>query len=107
MMEPQILTHWIREELTDQPVIGIVSQNVNQKNLFKNPEVKKYKSFIASCYVKYLSALGARVVPLIMDEHEELLKQKLRRVNGVLFPGGNHKEGSFGATGQFIFNYAK
>ena len=40
-------------------------------------------------YVRYIQASGARVVPLIEGESEEILLHKLNHINGVLFPGGD------------------
>ena len=35
-----------------------------------------------------MEAAGARVVPLIMGEPEEVTMEKLSKLDGVLFPGG-------------------
>ena len=41
-----------------------------------------------TAYVKFMEAAGARVVPLIMGEPEEVTMEKLSKLDGVLFPGG-------------------
>lgn len=57
--------------------------------------------------MKYIESLGARVVPLIMNESKEILDYKLKRINGIVYPGGNHKEADYGDMGKYIFEYAK
>ena len=51
-------------------------------------------------YVRYIQASGARVVPLIQGESEEILLHKLNHINGVLFPGG---DGDYYEKGRFVF----
>ena len=41
-----------------------------------------------SSYVKYLEGQGVRVVPIIYDEDFEIVKEKISKLNGVLYPGG-------------------
>ena len=66
----------------------------------------EHKSFIPSGIVKYIESQGARVVPLICDESPPILDYKLKCINGIVFPGGNHKEADYGPTGKYIFDYA-
>jgi gamma-glutamyl hydrolase len=42
-----------------------------------------------AAYVKFMEAAGARVVPLILGEPEQVTYEKLSKLNGVLFPGGD------------------
>ena len=55
-------------------------------------------------YVKYMEAAGARVVPIIYGESEEETLEKLSKLDGVLFPGG---DGDNYDIGQFVFNELK
>ena len=47
---------------------------------------------------------GARVIPLVLGEPEEVTLDKLSKVNGVLFPGG---DGDYLEFGRFIFHKIK
>jgi gamma-glutamyl hydrolase len=60
-----------------------------------------YNSYIMKSYVDWLEAAGARIVPLVLGEDEEVTLNKLKGMNGVLFPGG---DGDYHEFGQFIFN---
>ena len=42
-----------------------------------------------TAYVKFMEASGARVVPLILGEPEEVTMDKISKLDGVLFPGGD------------------
>ena len=42
-----------------------------------------------AAFVKFMEAAGARVVPLILGEPEHVTYEKLSRLSGVLFPGGD------------------
>ena len=53
-----------------------------------------------AAYVKFMEAAGARVVPLIHGQDEESLL-KVRKLNGVLYPGGG---GDYIEFGRKIFN---
>lgn len=49
-----------------------------------------------AAYVKSIEAAGARVVPLIMGENPDQIKDKMAKLNGVLFPGGSGNYIEFG-----------
>lgn len=53
-----------------------------------------------SAYVKYIEASGARVVPIIYGEPEDVTLDKLSKLDGVLFPGG---DGDNYDIGSFVF----
>lgn len=59
-----------------------------------------YTSYLMNSYVHYIESAGARVVPLILGEDEEKTIEKLKKLNGVLFPGG---DGSYYDHGLFIY----
>lgn len=42
-----------------------------------------------AAYVKFMEAAGARVVPLILGESETVTLEKISKLDGVLFPGGD------------------
>jgi hypothetical protein len=43
-------------------------------------------------------------VPLIVDEDRKGTADKLKRMNGVLFPGG---DGNYSSFGRFVFDTVK
>jgi gamma-glutamyl hydrolase len=51
-----------------------------------------------------LESAGARVVPLIRGEPESVTLEKLKKLNGVLMPGG---DGDYVEFGRFIYNTIK
>jgi gamma-glutamyl hydrolase len=62
----------------DRPIIGIVSEKVNNES----------KSYIAASYVKFIESAGGRVVPVLSNTSQEDLKTLFNSINGILFPGG-------------------
>jgi hypothetical protein len=59
-----------------------------------------YYSYIMQAYVDFIIAAGARVVPFIMNEPKYVTLDKLSKVNGVLFPGG---DGDYLEYGRFVY----
>lgn len=55
-----------------------------------------YDSYMMAAYVRWMEAAGARVVPLIMGESPDRIKDKMAKLDGVLFPGGNGDYIEFG-----------
>lgn len=49
-----------------------------------------------AAYVKFMETAGARVVPLILGEPEEVTIDKISKLDGVLFPGGDGDYIDFG-----------
>ncbi|KAJ0231848.1 hypothetical protein HA466_0297010 [Hirschfeldia incana] len=93
--------------LNDKPIIGILTHP--GVGTFDAPHhslrhYEKNVSYIAASYVKFAETGGARVIPLIYNEPEERLFQKLELVNGVIFTGGWAKEGLYYDIVQKIFN---
>uniref|UniRef100_A0A0E0DTY0 folate gamma-glutamyl hydrolase n=1 Tax=Oryza meridionalis TaxID=40149 RepID=A0A0E0DTY0_9ORYZ len=87
----------------DRPVIGIVSHpGDGAGGRVSNGTAASY---IAASYVKFVESAGARVVPLIYNEPEERLLEKLSLVNGVLFTGGWVKSGPYFETIKKVFQY--
>ncbi|XP_062231891.1 gamma-glutamyl hydrolase 2-like [Phragmites australis] len=87
----------------DRPVIGIVSHpGDGASGRISNGTSTSY---IAASYVKFVEAAGARVIPLVYNEPEERLLEKLSLVNGVLFTGGSEKQGLYFETIKEVFQY--
>lgn len=84
-----------------RPVIGILSHPGDGASGRLNNDTNA--SYIAASYVKFVEAAGARVIPLIYNEPEEILFQKLELVNGVLFTGGWSKYGLYYDIAKKIF----
>jgi len=61
-------------------------------------------SYVMSAYAQFIQAAGARVVPLVLGEPESVTLEKLSKLNGVLFPGG---DGDYTEFGRFVFNKIK
>ncbi|XP_039138599.1 gamma-glutamyl hydrolase 1-like [Dioscorea cayenensis subsp. rotundata] len=66
-----------------RPVIGILTHPTDGAGGKLNKT-----SYIPASYVKFVESGGARVIPIIYDEHEDTITHKLELVNGVLFTGG-------------------
>ena len=52
-------------------------------------------------YVRYIESFGARVVPIINEEDPKVTEEKVKNLNGVLFPGGG---GNNLAIGKRVFD---
>ncbi|XP_023644335.1 probable gamma-glutamyl hydrolase 3 [Capsella rubella] len=87
--------------LNYKPVIGILTHpgdgrwDARRHSLSLSYAYASNISYIAASYVKLAETGGARVIPLIYNEPEELLFQKLQLVNGVIFTGGWAKTGLY------------
>jgi len=55
-------------------------------------------------YAQFMEAAGARVIPLIKTDSQEVTLDKLSKLNGVLFPGG---DGDYLEFGRVVFNKIK
>lgn len=64
------------------PVIGVLSQPPAYGNHDRGT------SHILASYVKWLEAVGARVVPIEFDMPESEMTEVVGKLNGVLYPGG-------------------
>ena len=86
-------------DLNKQPVIGILTQTL-ETEMQADERFSDYKYYIMSSYVKYIEASGARVVPIIYDETKESIDDKLSKLDGILFPGG---DGDNYDLGYYVF----
>nr|XP_046146876.1 gamma-glutamyl hydrolase-like [Oncorhynchus gorbuscha] len=64
------------------PIIGVLAQEVD------SPQPQK-ASYIAASYVKFLESVGARVVPVMINQTLEEYKTLFNSINGILYPGGD------------------
>lgn len=87
-----------------RPLIGIVSHPGDGTNgkLSKAPNA----SYIAASYVKFVESGGARAVPILYNEPPEVIEQKFRAVNGLLFTGGSARYGRYLQTVEKLFQRA-
>jgi gamma-glutamyl hydrolase len=69
-----------------------------------DPRFANYYSYIMTSYVDFVQSSGARVVPLIVNEPAEVTLDKLSKLNGVLFPGG---DGDYLEYGRFVHEKIK
>jgi len=90
-------------EGTEEPVIGVVTQTL-EKEMETDPRFADYKYYIMQSYVDWLQAAGARVVPLIQGDLQNVTMDKLSKVNAVLFPGG---DGDYLEFGREVFTQVK
>ncbi|GLJ13197.1 hypothetical protein SUGI_0207310 [Cryptomeria japonica] len=88
----------------ERPVIGIVSHPGDGASgrLSNATNV----SYIAASYVKFVESGGARVIPLIFNEPEDILEQKFKLINGLLFTGGWCKTGLYYQIVEKLFKLA-
>ncbi|KAL3821267.1 hypothetical protein ACJIZ3_007172 [Penstemon smallii] len=87
--------------LNYRPVIGILSHPGDGASGRLNNATNA--SYIAASYVKFVESAGARVIPLVYNEPSDILKEKLKLVNGVIFTGGWAKNGLYFEVVESIF----
>ncbi|KAH7686291.1 Peptidase C26 gamma-glutamyl hydrolase protein [Dioscorea alata] len=87
--------------LYHRPVIGILTHPGDGANGRLSNATNA--SNIPASYVKFVESAGARVIPIIYNEPEDLIIQKLNLVNGVLFTGGWVKTGLYYDVANKIF----
>jgi len=54
-----------------------------------DPRFAGYNSYIMSAYVDFMMSAGARVVPIIISDSDDVVLDKISKLDGVLFPGGD------------------
>jgi len=85
-----------------QPVIGIVAQGMDS-DLVNDPRFDGYQTYIMAAYVQFMEGSGARVVPLLSTDDWPTTEATLRKLDGLLFPGGGNDYPEYAAG---IVNYA-
>ena len=95
-------------DLTDHPVIGVLTQEVKfTRTLFTdgflvNSTRMMNTEFFDSAYVKFLEQAGARVVPIFVDRDQSYFEKMFNLTNGILLPGG---AAHFGVSSLSCFIY--
>ncbi|KAH7686292.1 Peptidase C26 gamma-glutamyl hydrolase protein [Dioscorea alata] len=84
-----------------RPVIGILTHPGDGVN-GRLSNATNASNIPASC-VRFVESGGARVIPIIYNEPEDLIIQKLNLVNGVLLTGGWAKTGLYYDVAKKIF----
>ncbi|CAH2091183.1 unnamed protein product [Euphydryas editha] len=98
-----------RNVLNNRPIIGILSQEQSFYLHSKYPE-ENYTSYIAASYVKDVESSGARVVPILIGKDRSYYEELMRKINGVLLPGGAtffNQSNGYADAGQHIYEIAQ
>jgi len=88
----------------DKPIIGILAQEVNASD----PRIKNL-SYIAASYVKQVESGGGRVIPILINQPEGYYSKMFRRINGLLFPGGENEinnSSGYGSAAYLLYHMA-
>jgi len=99
-------------EVTNRPIIGILSQEIHESLDQILPENHNYTTYIAASYVKWVEAAGARAVPVVVTSQQsnmEYYQQIFSGVNGILIPGGavSIHNSPYAEASNFMFDMAK
>ena len=97
-------------QYNDRPIIGVLSQELDDWLAARLPPNHNYTAYIASSYIKWVEAGGARAVPVIIGKSKEYYQQLFARLNGLLLPGGSAPlvgTGGYAEVGQLFFEMAK
>ncbi|XP_052742130.1 gamma-glutamyl hydrolase A [Bicyclus anynana] len=76
--------------LNERPIVGILSQELSLRVHSMFPK-ENYTSYISASFVKDVEKSGARVVPILIGRDRSYYRNILRKINGVIFPGGVSK----------------
>ncbi|XP_002166069.2 gamma-glutamyl hydrolase A isoform X1 [Hydra vulgaris] len=101
-----VVCHSIATKLNLRPVVGIISQRTNRELEI----ILGYNTtYIAASYVKFLEMAGAQVVPIVSSWNKLQIKRVMKKVNGVLFPGGAapFNESNYWNAAKIAFEVAK
>lgn len=81
--------------VNNRPIIGIPTMKITDEVLLKAVSELEDRFYIAASYVKFLEMAGARVVPIPSNFTRQQLQNVVKRVSGLLLPGGEtNLEGS-------------
>ena len=50
--------------------------------------------------MRYLESAGARIIPILYNEPDQVTLEKLKKINAVFLPGGG---GKYYEKGKFVF----
>lgn len=96
------------EAVNDQPVIGVLSQELSYL-MTQNYGDEGYDSYIAASYVKFVEGAGARVVPIWINQPIDYYENIMSNLNGVLLPGGAtwfNQSNGYADAGRHIYDIA-
>uniref|UniRef100_A0A1A9X0N1 folate gamma-glutamyl hydrolase n=1 Tax=Glossina brevipalpis TaxID=37001 RepID=A0A1A9X0N1_9MUSC len=68
------------------PLIGVLCMDIAAE--LQQKYGTDIRSYISAAYVKYLESMGARVVPIWINRPRKYYEEIMKKVNGILFPGG-------------------
>uniref|UniRef100_A0A6P4G0N9 folate gamma-glutamyl hydrolase n=1 Tax=Drosophila rhopaloa TaxID=1041015 RepID=A0A6P4G0N9_DRORH len=74
------------EPLNQIPTIGVLCIDISSK--LQEHYGRKFYSYIAASYVKFLETSGAHVVPIWIGRDRAYYESMMGRLNGILMPGG-------------------
>eukprot|EP00092_Neocalanus_flemingeri_P016060 GFUD01017384.1.p1 GENE.GFUD01017384.1~~GFUD01017384.1.p1 ORF type:complete len:323 (+),score=84.53 GFUD01017384.1:84-1052(+) len=99
-------------EVNNRPIIGIISQTIHPELDALLPPGHNYTTYIASSYVKWVEAAGARAVPIIVENEissTEYYTKLFSGINGVLIPGGAVSifDSGYAEASNIMFDLAK
>eukprot|EP00090_Calanus_glacialis_P045280 TRINITY_DN8294_c0_g1_i1.p1 TRINITY_DN8294_c0_g1~~TRINITY_DN8294_c0_g1_i1.p1 ORF type:complete len:323 (-),score=87.85 TRINITY_DN8294_c0_g1_i1:89-1057(-) len=99
-------------EVNNRPIIGIVSQTIHPELDAILPPGHNYTTYIASSYIKWVEAAGARAVPVIVENEitsPEYYQKLFSSVNGLLIPGGAVSifDSGYAEASNIFFDMAK
>merc|ERR1740128_175472 len=101
--------HIIRTVLNNRPIIGVLSQELDETEEKHLPGGHNYTAYIAASYIKWVEAAGARAVPVIIGKSSDYYRQLFESINGLLLPGGSAPltgTGGFAEVGKMFFEWA-
>uniref|UniRef100_A0A336L4L4 folate gamma-glutamyl hydrolase n=1 Tax=Culicoides sonorensis TaxID=179676 RepID=A0A336L4L4_CULSO len=102
--------------VNEHPIVGVLAQEISLDSadifgdqIFLDSIRGDWQSYIGASYVKFIEGGGARVVPIWIDKPKKYYEKIMKRVNGVLFPGGNAdfvNNWGYAQAGRFIYEIA-
>jgi gamma-glutamyl hydrolase len=102
-MQCQDINSYVKNiDKNQYPVIGILTQTYIYHSK-DDHRFDDYTSFIMGAYVRFIEGAGARVVPIKWDDDEQLIKDTMSKINGVLMPGGG---GNYIRAGKIVLDEA-
>lgn len=97
---------YAEENFNHRPIVGILSQVIEGH--------EPYTTTIMAAYVKLVEQAGARAVPLLCNATDAETAEMMKKINGVLIPGGDlliqYSNGTltdFTMKVKFILDFAK
>merc|ERR1711962_829360 len=98
------------EKLNNRPIIGVLSQELDEELMRKLPKGHNFTAYIAASYVKWVESGGARAVPILIGQSEQYYRKLFDGLNGLLLPGGSAPltgPGGYAEVGGLFYEMAK